>query len=126
MNYSFTIDHSLKIIKYKHSGNLNYEDIGKAWYQLLAIKEFTEEKYNLFSDYREASFKMKVDDINNIIEFMSGIKDVVNGKKQSILILDPYSTAGSILFGDQVYEEIGFEVKIFTTETAAIKWLTSS
>lgn len=123
MNYSIKVDHELKIIRYKHSGKLSFTDIGEAWGEFLSLKEFTEGKYNLLSDYREAIFDMKVEQIDDIIEFMRGIKQIVRGKKQSIIIHDPYSTAGSIIFSNKVYQEIGFEIKIFSTEPAAIGWL---
>lgn len=123
MDYSINIDNDLKIIRYKHSGVLGFNDIGAAWEEFLGLKEFTEKKYNLLSDYRGATFNMKVEKIGDIIEFMKGIRHIVNGKRQSIIIHDPYSTAGSMIFSNKVFDEIGFEVKIFTTEDAAIKWL---
>ena len=123
MNYSILVDHNFKIVRYKHSGVLDFDEIGAAWKEFLTLKEFTERKYNLLSDYRDATFNMKVDQVEDIIEFMKGIVHIVKGKKQSIIIHDPYSTAGSIIFSDKVFQEIGFEVKVFTTEAAAIKWL---
>lgn len=123
MNYTITLDNTLKIIRYTHSGDLTYEDIGGAWAELLALQEFTAGKFNLLSDYREAIFKMEITQIKDIVVFLKSIEPVVRGKKQSIIIADPYSTAGTMLFKSEVYAEIGFKVEVFSTETEAIKWL---
>lgn len=55
---------------------------------------------------------------------MKNIEGVVRGKKQALIIDDPYSAAGSMIFESDVYKKVGFNVKIFSTEEAAIKWLT--
>lgn len=54
---------------------------------------------------------------------MRAIENIVNGKKQVIIADNPQSVARSFLFKDKVYYEIGFNVKVFTTEAAALKWL---
>lgn len=125
MNYSIDIDHNLKIIKYKHSGIIKHEDIGKAWEEFLQMKEFTELQYGLFSDYRGGKFNIKLAFLPALIEFMHSIKSVVEKKKQCLIVDDPFSTAAAILFENRVNKEIGFQVKVFNTETAALKWLTA-
>jgi hypothetical protein len=122
-DYSFDIDESRKIIFYKHSGTLTHVEIGTAWRDLLQVKEFTELKYNLFSDYREAIYDMPADMTKEIVAFLSTLKPILNDKKQAILIEDTYSTAISVLFQSRVVKEVGFIVKTFATEQAALKWL---
>ncbi len=126
MDSAFSIipDHDLKFLRYTHSGRLTYEDIGQAWTQLLSMPEFTTMKYNLLSDYRNASFNMELEEADEIVEFMKNIEPLVRGKKQSLVVEDPYSTAGSILFQQKVYKEVGFIVKTFSTLKAAEEWLT--
>lgn len=121
--FSIEADHELKIIRYKHSGILDYDEIGKAWQQFLSMKEFTEQGYHLLSDYREAVFDMHLDEADRIVDFMRGIRPIVDGKKQSLIVRDPYSTAGAILFQESVTKEIGFNVKTFSSEEAALQWL---
>jgi SpoIIAA-like len=123
MNYEITIDYKSKIIRYKHSGIINASDIEQAWRELLNIKEFTQDKYNLLSDYRDGKIEIPVTSLPDIITFMQAIKEIVKGKKQSIIVSDPASTAASILFENGVYKKVGFLVKVFSTEEAAIKWL---
>lgn len=125
MDSTFSIepDHDLKIIRYIHSGRLTYDDIGQAWAQLLSMPEFTAMKYNLLSDYRKAIFDMELEEADKIVEFMKTIEPVVRGKKQCLVVEDPYSTAGSILFQQKVYQEVGFRVKTFSTIKAAEEWL---
>lgn len=125
MNYTIEVDHTLKIIKYKHSGVIQAEHIGYVWEsEFLKMKEFVELKYNLFSDYTDAIIDIQVDFLDELMEFMQSIKHIINGKKQCIIVSDPYSTAASLLFENEVNKEVGFLVKVFTTKKAALRWLT--
>lgn len=123
MTYSIKVDHKLKIIRYKHVGNLSFEDIGSAWKEFLSLKEFTKSNYNLLSDYSEAVFDMDLDQVDHIINYLVGIKEIIRNKKQSIIINHPYSTAGTVLFKEVAIKETGFLVEIFSTEKAALEWL---
>jgi len=124
MKYTINIDHKLKIIRYKHSGIILFEDIGDAWKELLELMEFTQLNYNLLSDYRDGKFDMGIDSVEKIVGFMKTIEPIVRGKKQSLIIDEPYAVAGSMLFGNEVYKEVGFDVKVFSTEDGALSWLT--
>lgn len=125
MKYSISINHELKIIRYKHSGLIDAGDIGKAWKEFLTIKEFTILKYNLLSDYRNGKFQIAIRYLPEIIDFMRAIENVVRGKKQALIVDEPYSVAASMLFEAEVNLQVGFKVEVFTTETAALKWLTN-
>ncbi|HPE56463.1 MAG TPA: hypothetical protein P5514_01325 [Bacteroidales bacterium] len=124
MSYSIQIDHNNKLIHYRHSGNITAIDIGVAWQEFLLLDEFTQKKYNLFSDYREARFLMHDKDISAICDFLLNLKDILYQKKQAIVISEPLSTAISILFTGEVIDRVGFDVKVFSTECAAFGWLT--
>lgn len=123
MNYSILLDDKLKIIRYKHTGIIKAEEIESAWYEFLKLKEFTEMKYNLLSDYRGAKFDIPLHFADNIVDFMKNIEQVVRGKKQSLIVDDPYSTAASILFEGKVNEKVGFLVRVFSTMEAGLDWL---
>ncbi|MBI9064823.1 MAG: hypothetical protein JEZ14_22750 [Marinilabiliaceae bacterium] len=123
MNYSIHIDHDHKLIKYKHSGLILAEDIEKAWNEFLTFKEFTVLKYNLFSDYRNGRFQIPVEFLPEIIIFMQKIENIVKGKKQALIVDEPYSVAASMLFENEVNIKVGFKVHVFTTENAALEWL---
>ena len=125
MSYTLQIDHQHKLIRYRHCGDLKVEDIGQAWDELVSFKEFTHIGYNLLSDYREATFDFSLDNINliiSILEEMSFLKK----KKQAMIIEDPYSTAGALIFETEVYKKTGFIVKIFSTHHAALDWASKS
>lgn len=125
MNFTLTIDHELKIIRYKHVGEINHhEEIGEVWQQLLSMEEFTKQGYNLLSDYREAQFKFPPSVLYEIVAFLEQLEPILRGKKQSLLMTDPGSTAYSILFESAVFHAIGFRVKVFSTEQAAIRYVT--
>ncbi|MDD2196295.1 MAG: hypothetical protein PHE03_08510 [Bacteroidales bacterium] len=123
MNYSITIEHELRIIRYTHSGLIKAADIGEVWQQLLAMKEFTQLNYNLFSDYRNGDFQISHIFLPYLIEFMRTIESIVKGKKQALVLNSPRNVAISMLFEDEVNKEIGFNVKVFTTEASALRWL---
>jgi len=123
-NYSINIDHIHNLIRYQHTGCIEKEEIGQAWQMFLSKKEFTHQKYNLLSDYRNSNFNIKVNDLDSICDFLYNIKDILNGKKQALLVDEPLSTALSMLFCSDVNKRIGFKVKIFSTEDAAFNWLT--
>ncbi len=124
MKYRIQIDHESRIIRYRHSGIIFPEDIENAWSEFLSLKEFTVLKYHLLSDYREGHFQMSFRELPNVIDFMRPIENVVRGKKQALIVDNPHGVAGSILFIDDVYREVGFIVKVFSTESAALNWLT--
>lgn len=121
--YTIEIDHELKIIRYKHSGEIIGADIGEAWKEFLNMREFVELKYNLLSDYRNAKFNENFAFANWVVNFMINIKDIVAGKKQALVVDDPYSTALSVLFVDEVKQKVGFIVEVFSTKEAALTWL---
>ena len=126
MNYSIKIDHDNKIIKYRHTGIIKKEDIGDAWERFLNLEEFTKSGYNLLSDYRNSTFDIGIEDIDTVSDEMISFKPFIEGKKQSLILDDGFSTALSVLFVDKIYEKTGFRVKIFSTEEAALRWLLGS
>lgn len=123
-NYTIELDHDNKLIRYKHSGKVKQGDIGEVWDKFLELKEFTEYGYNLVSDYRYASFIIKKDDIKIISNILHDLKDIVNGKKQALIMSSPLNTALSMLFVQSVMKKVGFKLKVFSTEEAAIRWIT--
>lgn len=123
MGYQIEVDHDRKFIRYTHPGTLNFADIGLAWQELLTIKEFTHSHYNLFSDYRNAKFDMPLNAINDIISFFKDIKKILYGKRQAILVDSSIATFALLLFEEKVFANIGFLVKTFTTEKAAVNWI---
>lgn len=48
MKYSIEIDHKLKLIRYKQSGEIKAEEIGLAWNDFLKMPEFTQFKYTCY------------------------------------------------------------------------------
>lgn len=126
MNFTLTIDHDLRIIRYKHFGLISHhEEIGAVWKQLLEMEEFTSKGYNLLSDYREAKFVFPPKVMNEIIDFLRHLEPILRGKKQSLLMKDPASTAYSILFEAAVYTAIGFSVQVFSTEEKALSFVSN-
>ncbi len=125
MKYSISIDHKLRIIRYTHSGLIKGDDIGEAWNEFLKMEEFTQLNYNLFSDYRNGKFQMSLESIPEIVGFLRAFENILRGKKQALIVDEPYSVAVSMLFEDKINKEIGFDVQVFSTEKSALSWLLS-
>ena len=51
------------------------------------------------------------------------IENLVRGKKQALIVDEPYSVAASMLFESEVNIKVGFKVQVFSTEAAALRWL---
>lgn len=82
MEYTLKIDHENKLIHYKHNGNITKADIGMAWEELLQMEEFTQKNYDMLTDYSEAKFVMKDDEITEITMFLSTLKSILKGKNK--------------------------------------------
>jgi hypothetical protein len=123
MPFTSDIDHNLKIIKNTYSGIITKEDLANVWRYLLSLKEFKELKYNLLSDYRKSNFNISIKEEDGMFLFLMSIKNILNGKKEGAILSNPKDTALSLLLQMKTYESIGFMVKIFSTEEAALFWL---
>ncbi|NVO18422.1 MAG: hypothetical protein HXX13_01915 [Bacteroidetes bacterium] len=121
--YEIFIDEKQKIIQYKHWGILKIEDIGEAWQQLLKTEEFTKMGYNLLSDYSEADFNFSVGNTMIVWDFFKSIQHILRNKKEAVIATNPFTTAISILFENEAYKNLNFEVKTFTTRDVALDWL---
>jgi hypothetical protein len=114
MSYSINTDHQNRVIHYKHTGLIAKDDIGMAWQEFLQMKEFTDLKYDLLSDYSDAKFNMNVRDIDEITGFLARLKPILDGKKQALIMTEPMTIALSLLFEGDVNEQVGFIVKVFS------------
>ncbi len=123
MSYSIEVNDELKIIFYKHSGLIERRDLGEVWKELLGIKEFSEGGYNLYSDYRNGKLNLIDSDMEVISDFLNSINHILKGKKESVLVADNSSTAIALLYENDLLSEIGFDVKVFSTEKAALNFL---
>lgn len=123
MSFTITVDNDLKLVKYNHSGVLSKEDIGMAWQELLKLKEFTELKYNLLTDYRDSTCKIEVEEVDLICVFLVTLKNILKDKKQALIIDEPLGVAISTLFEGEVNKKIGFIVRVFSSQEAATNWL---
>jgi hypothetical protein len=123
-SYFININHANKLIHFQHSGKIKPKDIGRAWEEFLKLEEFTVNKYNLLSDYRNSKFVGKQEDVEHICGILENLRSILYKKKQAFLLYSPINTALSLLFEGEINKRIGFIVKVFSTEEAALKWLT--
>ena len=117
------IDHPRKFIRNTYSGIITREDLGNVWSHLLNLKEFTELKYNLLSDYQKSQFNIHNSEEGTMLEFLISIKPILNGKKEAAIVSNPKDTALSLLLQMETFGKVGYIVQIFSTEDAALQWL---
>jgi hypothetical protein len=125
MSFKISLDHERKLVYYQHDGQIKLESVGEVWRQLLSLREFTELSYDLISDYRKGSFVFSAEDENfKVVDnFFFSIKDILKGKKEAVILDDPYSTAISLLFENKYEHSLGFTIEIFATQKAALDWI---
>ncbi len=124
MNHSIQLNHEKKYIHYSHQGIIERKEIGIVWTQLLSMEEFTLGRYNLLSDYRGATFNFTITETDVIEHFLESIKTVLQGKRNAVIVDKPQETAIASLFEYNTCDKINFHVKTFSTEEAAIRFLT--
>ncbi len=126
MGYSIKIDHDNKYIHYSHQGKISRKEIGDAWIELLNMTEFSKEKYNLLSDYRNGIFDFNIENIGAIEEFLKANQDILKGKKNAVIVDNPNETVIAMMFENNMQIKINYAVKTFSTLNAAIKYLIES
>jgi hypothetical protein len=110
-------------VHYSHKGTIERDEIGEAWLELLKMEVFTKLKYNLLSDYRGGTFLFNASELDAIDSFLDSIKSILKGKKNAVIVDNPSDAAISFLFEHQKNKEIDFQVKTFSTESAAFRYL---
>ena len=125
MGYSFEFDEKNKLVIYRHSGLIERHEIGEAWQELLKLEYFTRKGFNLVSDYRGGLFAFSLSDTGTINQFLYSIRHIINGKKEAVIADDPVSAAISMLYEVMPMDGIDFQVRVFSTEEAAMNWITA-
>ncbi len=125
MAYTLTLDHSAKLVRYRHEGVIQRTELDAAWTDLMAMEEFTQRQYNLLSDYRNSTFDIPLRYAYDIAAFMSGVRPILDGKRQAIIVDNAFSSAASTLLAGLARINAGFIIKVFSTPDAAERWLAS-
>ena len=123
MQFSIDLDKDLRIIKYKAWGRIDKNDIGVGWQEIIGRKEFTDLGYHVLADYRYAQFSFSIDDTTILDRIIEASKIEFKGKKNAVIVTLPHSTAISMIVKGKFHPKLGYEIEIFYTEEAAIKWL---
>lgn len=84
---------------------------------------FIQDNYNLLSDYREGELDFDLEELDYIEGFLESIKDIIDGKRYSVLVNNPHDTTISLMFETAKGNNLNFAVKTFSTEKAAISFL---
>ena len=125
MGYDIKVNHEGKYVIHEHKGKIKREEIGEFWKELLKMDVFIQNNYNLLSDYREGELDFDLGELDYIEEFLESIKDIIDGRRYSVLVNNPHDTTISLMFEVTKGNNLNFTVKTFSTEKAAISFLKS-
>jgi hypothetical protein len=123
LNYSIKVNHQLKFIEHKHIGVIERKDLADVWAVLLKMNEFTNEGYNLLSDYSDGTFSFGHNDLEPIDSFLETVRDIIKGKKNAVIVEKPNDYVLSILVGEDLLSRMNYFVKLFSTRDSAIEFL---
>jgi len=123
MCYTIKINHENRVVINTHSGSITKKEIGDVWCKILTFREFSNNGYNLISDYRDGSFDFSINDLEVIDNFLFSIKNIIKGKRNAILVSKPHETAISVYFEVEKSIELDFKVKTFSTVEAAMEFI---
>jgi hypothetical protein len=119
--HSINVNHEKNYVELKFMGNIFGDQIAEAWEELLSNKYFAEKKYNLLTDYRFC--QMHFMDAESTNEFLKSVINIIDGKKEALVIQDPDNTARSMFLISNVSAELNYCMKIFYSHETAIQWL---
>jgi len=120
---SLDIDDDLKLVIHKHIGDVTPTSLANAWLTFMQTRAFKEMGYNLLSDYRDAKFTFILEELVTARGYLKRNRPILQGKKEAIITNEPYTTAVSALFERYAKEDAGLELRIFVTESAALRWI---
>jgi hypothetical protein len=120
---SLDIIDELDIVVHRYKDIVTARKLGGAWNALMKLEAFTEKGYDLISNYGKAKFDFRLEDLEVAKKFLRKYRMKLSGKKEAIITDNPYTTALCMLFKQHAQNEAGLQVRIFSTEQAAIKWI---
>jgi len=119
IKYSIKFDEDKKIIHYKHYGILYVYDVISAWDEIIKTNEYRYKGYNVISDYSDADFGFGIEGTKEIDDYLERIKHLTKGKKSAIIANKPQNIVIPLLYQKKSENELGFQIKAFTTHKAA-------
>lgn len=125
-NYEYRVDPFLKINYEKIIGEVSILDIIKLKKEIVYSDDY-QENYNLIVDIREATFTDFIQNIPQFTEFIIEISKFRNmNRKCAFLTTKPVDVVNSELVKLNLDKlNIGIKMEIFSTENAALEWLSN-
>lgn len=120
---SLDIIDNLGVVVHQYKGTVTPKELGNAWNTFMHLKVFRENKYDLISNYGNARFDFKIEDLEIAKKFLRKHRQTLIGKREAIVTNDPYTVALCVLFKHHAEREAGLTVNIFSSEEGALKWL---
>jgi len=122
-SHSIILNHEFKFIYYKHTGVVQRKEIGEVWCKILSMSEFLDLNYNILSDYSNAKLDFDLSDTDVINQFLVEKRDILNGRKNAVVVNNPHDTVISVVFEREMLDKINFKIRTFSTLAAAEEYL---
>ena len=122
MSYSFEINHKLKIIHSRLTGNLLLEEIEEAIRALYSYQEFRINRYNLIIDFRTSIFNFSISELIQAEKRIQTFANIIYNQKIAFIIDNHRNMAVTMMFSNRHLERKTILVEFFTTEESARSW----
>ncbi|MFA9389451.1 MAG: hypothetical protein ACERKD_06570 [Prolixibacteraceae bacterium] len=120
--FKYRYDAVLNVLYKYYYGAIGIDDIASSWKYAFDNKLIPKDTRGFILDYREANFKIEIDEHTAIADFYRNHLEVFGNKKIAILTNDPKDVVIPVLV-----ESIddGYISKPFSTMNAALNWVLS-
>ncbi|MDA3865210.1 MAG: hypothetical protein PF489_00515 [Salinivirgaceae bacterium] len=89
------------------------------------MPEFADQGFAILSDYRSATFKFELHEIDIVFPFFREHRSQFYGKLHAVLVGNPYTTAITLYLQSMLDMDLNFLIRSFSTEEQALSWLKS-
>jgi len=119
-NFRTNFDPATRVFSKHYFGTLQPDDISKSWYIVMKAEEFPRGTKKFLISYEEADIDFSLDHLPTIMGFYSRYDDVFSGCYFAVVATKPNIVVFPVL---AKLKGLNFEVQVFSTNEAAMKWL---
>ncbi len=114
------------VIKKSFTGELEINTIINSWIEIVELYRTYRINKCLLLDYCNTKISFTRSDKDLFIAFALLKKECFKNLKIGILTSDPTSTCFFLLIQGEIFRKVGCDLKVFSTEKAALKWILKS
>jgi nitrogen-specific signal transduction histidine kinase len=115
-------DHARKLGFSTFIGEFNFSLFNSELHRIWSSPDY-KPAYSILIDVRQASISSENKDFKEIISLFRNMPGTGTKKKFALLTTTPQQVAYSTIFGQDMMSKYPFEIEVFSTTEAALKWL---